>query len=438
MKKRLSKFALGTATVSLLLVATVQGISSASPGSPPGLNWGPAPVLAGAGPWQIDNNTATVDRACSDTTSGASCDELVLGMDTTKGHSPFGNFGQSVASRNEQVNTLADNPNALTPSQIINAYNFPTTSPSGGLPGTGKTIAIVDAYDDPNIASDLATFDTQFNIPQLPSCTITATSGPCFQKVGEAGSTTLPAFDEGWASEISLDVEYAHAVAPGASILLVEATTNGTVNLMRNIAYAATKAQYVSMSFGQPDSSSDKSLDGAFVRTGVSFFAAAGDAGLGAEWPSVSPKVISVGGTTLNLTSSGSVSSETGWVNGGGGCSAYETAPAAQTAYPTYAQANCAGMRATPDVAADADPNTGAIAYDSNDYGGTTGWYTAGGTSLATPILAARAADSGVIVNPAYVYGTNSIKFNDITTGGNAAGCLVGYDMCSGLGSWNN
>jgi subtilase family serine protease len=352
------------------------------------------------------------------------------------GQSPFGNFGLGLVGTRD---TFANNPNALSPAQIIAAYNFPTTSPSGALPGTGKTIAIVDAYDDPNIASDLATFNTQFAIPQLNSCTITATSGPCFQKVSESGGTVYPAFDQGWAEEISLDVEWAHAIAPGASILLVEASTNSDADLVRAIEYASTRAQYVSMSFGGPEASPETSAyDRAFSSTTASYFAAAGDAGIVTQWPSTSPKVISVGGTTLTLNPSGTIASETGWINGGGGCSTYETATASQASYPTYAQANCAGKRATPDVAADADPNTGVYIYNSNNFYGTTGWYTAGGTSLSTPIWAARSADSGIVINSAYIYGTNAINFDDITQGGNAAGCLVGYDMCSGLGSWNN
>jgi subtilase family serine protease len=245
-------------------------------------------------------------------------------------------------------------------------------------------------------------------------------------------------FDEDWVQEISLDVEWAHAIAPGASILLVEATTSGMADLLRAITYASTKAQYVSMSFGVPEVAAETATwDKAFTSSSVSYFAATGDGGVSTQWPSVSPDVISVGGTTLRLSASGAIAAETGWVSGGGGCSTYETATPSQANYPTYAQVSCAGKRATPDVAADADPNTGVMMYNSNKFTGTTGWFTAGGTSLSTPIWAARSADAGVVVNSAYIYGTNAINFDDITQGGNAAGCLVGYDLCSGLGSWN-
>ena len=167
----------------------------------------------------------------------------------------------------------------------------------------------------------------------------------------------------------------------------------------------------------------------------MSYFVAAGDAGLPAEYPSSSPNVISVGGTTLHFNSSGAFSGETGWASGGGGCSAYESATAAQSAFSQYGQVNCAGKRATPDVAFDADPNSGVSVYDSTPYSGQSGWFTVGGTSAATPMWAAAAADAGVVVNSTFVYGSN-ISYRDITSGNNGAPCLVGYDLCSGRGSW--
>jgi subtilase family serine protease len=145
--------------------------------------------------------------------------------------------------------------------------------------------------------------------------------------------------------------------------------------------------------------------------------------------------VISVGGTTLNFNVAGSLQSETGWSSGGGGCSAYETANSAQARFSGYGQVNCAGKRATPDVALDADPNSGAAVYDGSNYGGQVGWYQVGGTSLSTPMWAGRAGDTGAVVNAAYVYG-NSISYRDITSGNNGAPCLVGFDLCTGRGSW--
>ena len=140
----------------------------------------------------------------------------------------------------------------------------------------------------------------------------------------------------------------------------------------------------------------------------MSFFVAAGDRGLPAEYPSSSPGVISVGGTTLHFDKQGNLSGETGWSEGGGGCSAYEAATPAQAAFAGYAQAGCGGRRATPDVALDADPASGVSVYDSTKYYGQTGWFTVGGTSASTPMWAGRSAVEGATVDAAYVYGTAS------------------------------
>jgi subtilase family serine protease len=316
-------------------------------------------------------------------------------------------------------------PTGLTPAAIDAAYGFSTSAAAG----SGKTIAIVDAYDDPTAESDLAVFSSQFG---LPACT---TSNGCFKKVSQTGSTRVPKANAGWALEISLDVQWAHAVAPGAKILLVEATSASTANLMTAEDYARGHAQYVSNSWGGSEFSGEKSYDSHFVQSGVSFFVSSGDAGLPAEWPSASPNVVSVGGTTLHFDASGKVTSETGWVDGGGGCSAYETATAAQSGFTGYAQVGCAGKRATPDVALDADPASGVSVYDSTRYSGKSGWWVVGGTSASSPMWAARSADAGVVVNSALVYGS-AITYRDITSGNNGAACLVGFDLCSGRGSW--
>jgi subtilase family serine protease len=316
-------------------------------------------------------------------------------------------------------------PTGLTPATIASAYGFSTSATAGA----GKTIAIVDAYNDPTAEADLAVFSTQFG---LPACT---TANGCFAKVNQTGGTSYPRTNAGWALEISLDVQWAHAVAPGAKILLVEASSASTANLMTAEDYARGHAQYVSNSWGGSEFSSEASYDSHFSQAGVSFFVSAGDAGLPAEWPSASRNVISVGGTTLHFNSSGAVTSETAWSLGGGGCSLYETAPAAQSAFSGYAQVNCAGKRATPDVSLDADPASGVSVYDSTRYSGQAGWWVVGGTSASSPMWAARSAVAGAVVNSAYVYG-GSIAYRDITSGNNGAACLVGFDLCSGRGSW--
>jgi subtilase family serine protease len=227
---------------------------------------------------------------------------------------------------------VSTGPTGLSPATIESAYGF---SPS--LTGAGKTIALVDAYNDPNAEADLGVFSTQYG---LPSCT---TANGCFRKVNQTGGTSYPKTNAGWALEISLDVQWAHAIAPGAHILLVEASTNSFAHLMAAENYAAAHAQYVSNSWGGSEFSGESTDDGHFSHSGVSFFVSAGDSGLPAEYPSASPNVISVGGTTLHF-SSGAFSNETGWSGSGGGCSAYEAANASQLT----GSINCSGKRATP------------------------------------------------------------------------------------------
>jgi subtilase family serine protease len=283
----------------------------------------------------------------------------------------------------------------------------------------------VDAYDLPTAENDLGVFSTQFG---LPACT---TANGCFKKVNQTGGTKYPSSNAGWGLEIALDIEWAHAIAPGAKILLVEANSASFTNLLAAEDYAAGHAGYVSNSWGGSESLFEKTYDSHFVKSGVSFFVSAGDAGLPAEYPSASPNVISVGGTTLTFNADGSVS-ETGWSYGGGGCSKYETVTSAQK---PLSNALCGTKRATPDVSLDADPNSGASVYDSTKYNGQSGWWQVGGTSLSSPMWAGRAAVSGAVVNAVYVYGSN-ITFRDITSGNNGAACLVGFDLCSGRGSW--
>lgn len=315
-------------------------------------------------------------------------------------------------------------PTGLSPATIKSVYSFSTSSSAGA----GKTIAIVDAFDDPTAESDLAVFSSQFG---LPACT---TANGCFKKVNQTGGNSYPRKDAGWALEISLDVQWAHAIAPGAKILLVEASTNSFANLLTAEDYAKAHAAYVSNSWGGSEFSSENSYDSHFAQSGVSFFVSSGDAGLPAEYPSASPNVISVGGTTLHFSGS-TFTSETGWSGGGGGCSAYENATSAQSGFSQYGQVGCGGARATPDVSLDADPASGVSVYDTTRYQGQQGWFTVGGTSASSPMWAARSADAGAVVNSGYVYG-NSITYRDITSGNNGASCLVGFDLCSGRGSW--
>ena len=329
---------------------------------------------------------------------------------------------------------VTSSPIGLSPAKIKSAYNWTAIGD-----GASMTIAIVDAYDDPTAESDLNTFSTAFN---LPACT---TENRCFQKVNQTGGTKYPRADGGWALEISLDIQWAHAIAPGAKILLVEAASNSFTNLMAAEDYAKGHAPYVSNSWGGSEFSGESAYDGHFAQSGVSIFVSAGDAGTPAEYPSSSPNVISVGGTTLHFDSSGSFTGETGWSSGGGGCSQYEKATSAQSGLSGplgYAQAGCLGKRATPDLSLDADPASGVSVYDSTKTQGQAGWFVVGGTSASSPMVAARAATltgatgAPVVVDAAYVYGAGSTAFRDITSGNNGARCLDGFDLCTGRGSW--
>jgi subtilase family serine protease len=316
----------------------------------------------------------------------------------------------------------SSSPTGLSPATIKSVYNFPTSSTAGA----GKTIAIVDAYDDPTAQSDLDYFSNYYFGTSL------TTGCGCLTKVDQRGGTNYPRKDGGWALEISLDVQWAHAIAPGAQILLVEADSNSFANLLAAEDYAKAHAQYVSNSWGGSEFSGERSYDSHFVQSGVSFFASSGDSGV-QSYPSTSPNLISVGGTTINFAPrSTTFSSETGWSGSGCGCSAYETANAAQTT----GSVNCNGKRATPDVSLDADPSSGVSVYDTTRYLGSTGWWKVGGTSASSPMWAARSADAGAVVNSAYVYGS-SITYRDITAGSNSVGsCLAGYDLVTGRGSW--
>jgi subtilase family serine protease len=322
----------------------------------------------------------------------------------------------------------AAKPAGLSPDQIKAAYDLPADGGHG-------TIAIIDAYDDATIEKDLGTFSTQFG---LPACTVANT---CLEKHKMA---TTVATNAGWALETSLDVEWAHAIAPRAKILLVEAKTSSGTNLMNAVDYAAARTDVVavSMSWGGAEYSGEQELDSHFVSVnGATFFASSGDDGTGASWPASSPNVVGVGGTTLNFGASGAVSSETAWSGSGGGVSAYETQPAYQAAYSI---ARAKGMRALPDVSFDADPQSGFSVVRSSSAKAAGKWYVVGGTSAGAPQWAAIAS-LGSGANDARFYqdkasAGDSAFFRDIKSGSNGD-CVyfctarAHYDYVTGLGS---
>ncbi len=320
-------------------------------------------------------------------------------------------------------------PTALSPAQFHSAYGLPTTAP------TPQTIAIVDAYDHPNIESDLATFSSFYG---LPPCT---TANGCFRKVNQAGGTSYPIANPGWALEIALDVETAHAICQNCKILLVEASSASLANLgaAENRA-VAMGANVISNSWGATEYFSE-TLDQSryFNHPGVVITASTGDNGYEVQFPAASQYVTAVGGTTLHVNANGSWGSETTWNGTGSGCSVYVAKPSWQN------DTGCSG-RTVADVSADADPNTGAAVYDSVTYVGQSGWFQVGGTSLAAPLIASVYALTGTASTANYgsaPYASPSL-LHDVTSGSNGS-CSpaylctagVGFDGPTGLGTPN-
>src|SRR5579863_1850156 len=344
------------------------------------------------------------------------------------------------------VPNVTQAPPGYSPAQIKQAYGFNQISFNGTAgDGTGTTIAIIDAYDDPNIASDLHQFDLAFGLPDPPS----------FIKESQTGSTTsLPAVNSGWVTEIALDVEWAHAIAPGAKILLIEANSNNFSDLFAAVYKAETTpgVNVVSMSWGGSEFSGEQYYDNYFAtpsgHVGVTYVASSGDTGAPTQSPSSSPYVVSVGGTTLNLGTGGTWSSETGWGGSGGGISTYESQPSFQHGIVTQTST----FRADPDVAYDADPGTGFGVYDSYNNGTTNPWGQWGGTSDAAPqwaaliaiadqgrALAGESSLDGATQTLPMLYSMAAKDFHDITSG-NSSGSPnysagPGYDLVTGRGT---
>ena len=316
---------------------------------------------------------------------------------------------------------------AYGPADFQNAYGLTSTPGSSNV-----TIAIVDAYDHPSIESDLKVYSDRYG---LPRCT---TSNGCFKKVNQRGGTPYPRANSGWALEIALDVEVAHAICPNCKILLVEADSNSFANLATAENYAAAHATVVSNSWGGSEFSGENSLDGSFNHLGVPITFSSGDSGYGVEYPAASPYVTSVGGTHLVRDSSNARGwTETAWSGAGSGCSSQETKPSWQH------DTGCS-RRSVADVSADADPNTGAAVYSSVRYSGVNGWFQIGGTSLASPIIAGMYALAGGNTSYAKDLYSHTTSLFDVVGGSNGSCggsylCTAGtgYDGPTGLGTPN-
>jgi subtilase family serine protease len=306
------------------------------------------------------------------------------------------------------------------PADLQSAYALPSATA-----GIGETIAIVDAYDDPNAEADLATYRAQFS---LPPCT---SANGCFTKVDERGGTDFPAGDPGWSEEISLDLDMASAICPNCHLLLVEADSASMAGLGASVKTAvALGANAVSNSWGGPDMK-DQYYGRYFHHPGVAITASSGDNGYGISYPASSKWVTAVGGTTLRRSTARRGFSETAWSGSGSGCSAYNTAT-----WQAVDTTGCSG-RAVADVAAVADPATGVAVYDSLDYQGASGWLTFGGTSAASPIVAAvfaLAGNTGDVMDGSYIWAhRTSTNLYDVRAGTNGT-CDVPRQCTAGSG----
>ena len=368
------------------------------------------------------------------------------------GGSPLGGFNGATITATSgsitgQVTFLASRSACVTiraiggyyPCDLQSAYSLPSSTA-----GTGETVAVVDAYGDPNAESDLGTYRAEFG---LPACT---TANGCFSKVNQRGANNSPPLRDysGWSVEESLDLDMVSAVCPNCHILMVEADTNNNIDMYASIDEAiALGATQVSNSWGGPEDPSQLTEDPHLNHPGVNIVASSGDSDYGVSYPASSPYVTSVGGTNLSYASTARGWGEFVWNNynvqgAGSGCSSIEPKPVWQI------DTGCAN-RTDNDVAAVGDPYTGVAFYDTFIVSGHTlgGWAITGGTSVGAPIIAAAYALAGsaaASLNAGSYSYSHLDGFNDITNGANgtcAATTLylctaeVGYDGPTGNGT---
>lgn len=335
----------------------------------------------------------------------------------------------------------------LNPTQIRHAYGMDQVTFGSVIgDGTGQTIAIIDTYHSPTVSQDLHTFDTAFGLPDPPQLTVVAQDGSTnFPRTDPSGPGTL-----NWEEETALDVEWAHAMAPQANILLVEANAPTYVDLIQTaVDYARRQPGVVaiSMSFGGGEFSGETSLDSYFTtpagHSGVTFLASSGDSGNPAGYPAVSKNVVGIGGTRLSVDAAGNYLGESGWSGSGGGVSSFES-------LPSYQNGVMSGLwhRGSPDVALDADPNTGVPVFCSYNQTGGGSWLQIGGTSLSSPAWAGIIAVTdqgrslqglssldGATQTLPLLYSLPGSDFHDITAGNNGLAASTGYDLVTGRGS---
>jgi subtilase family serine protease len=317
-------------------------------------------------------------------------------------------------------------------------------SAASSAAGSGQTVAIVDAYDDPNAVSDLNHYRLTYG---LGGCVVVATTGCTFTnggaitKVNQSGAQGgYPTANSSWGQEISLDLDMVSAVCPNCHILLVEASSNSFANLAAAVNEAAALgATEISNSYGGSEFSGETSSEASYNHPGIAITVSSGDAGYGVQFPAASQYVTAVGGTSLTPDGAGGWA-EAAWTGAGSGCSAYEPKP-------TWQKDTGCARRTVADVSAVADPNTGVNVYDSFGHG-SPGWLVFGGTSVASPIIASVYALAGNAANVAYAsypYANHAAsQINDVTSGSNGScggtylcTAVQGYDGPTGWGSPN-
>ena len=298
-------------------------------------------------------------------------------------------------------------------------------------PGAGRTVAIVDAFNDPKAAGDLAVYRKTFG---LRPCTV---ANHCFRKVNQTGGTRMPAPSTDWAEEISLDLDMVSAICPRCHILLVESSsaTPASLAIAENTA-VRLGARYVSNSYGIPESALGAArvrvLDRSYNHPGVAVTVSSGDSGFGVNYPASSRYVTAVGGTSLLHAHNARGWAESAWSFAGSGCSALSGKPAWQ-----FSLSGCRTHRTVADVSADADPQTGVYVYNSYSFRASQAWEIFGGTSAAAPMIAATYALAGVpkahTYPAAYPYHhLNYTKTIYDAVGGSNGSCSPAY-LCTGV-----
>jgi len=339
-------------------------------------------------------------------------------------------------------------PAGENPESIQNVYNFDRR-----FMGEGQTIVIIGAYHYPTALEDFNVFSRQFGLPLETSTNPLAATNKVLQIVYAKG--VQPEIDSRWASESCMDIQWAHAMAPCAKIVLVESESSTFINMFQAVDVGNTVPNVcvVSMSWGGFEWSGEMEFDAHLKQPGVIYVAAAGDHGGLTLYPSASQYVVSVGGTKLNRNKFGEFVRETGWKKGGGGPSMVVPIPSYQAEFPSVA-AKCGDYRGTPDVSFGADSTPGLAVYDSTPCGGLSGWFKVGGTSVGAPCWAGiiacitsagpRFISTEEFMTHLYLaagctsYSSPCSCFRDILHGKSGTfSCTKGWDFVTGLGSPN-